>query len=318
MPDAVYREAEQRTLLNVVFTIVKIVGAIGILSLIVAGFILVTRRGQIRWLNAARWTAGFAVIPIATSIATYESRLFGYSTSVQWQTFRFDVVIDFIRTIGLQSGVFFLAVAALDAAFPFGLALLTRQGRLRFGRSAVTTAFTALSILLVARILLQMLASRFPSIASVPSVDASNDVAIVLPGLFAIADGAFIAIVVSGAIALFGLAARSLPHRRWVAPLITILAVFSVELNPGVPAQAAPLMLVSALLLGIVAWIVIRYVAETNLLAYPLAIFMATILLNVFSLLRNHRADLVANGVSELVILGFLLAWIVTPRHERA
>jgi membrane protease YdiL (CAAX protease family) len=314
VPDAVYREAEQRTLLNVVFTIMKIVGTIGILSLIVTGFVVVTRQGNIRWWRAARWTIVFAIVPLSTMIATYESRLFSYNTSVQWQTFRFDIAVDFIRTIGLQAGVFFLAVAALEAAFPFGPALLSREGRLRFGRAAVIAAITGLGILLTARMVLQILASFFPSIASVPPVDAPNDVATAMPGLFAVAEAAFSAIVISGAIALFAVAVRALPYRPWVAPLCTILAVFSVELSPGVAPHAAPLMLLSALLIGIAAWIVVRHVAGANFLAYPLAVFIATILLSAATLLPNHRADLIASGVSELVILGAALLWIVTPK----
>jgi len=318
VPDDAYRDADRQTFLNVVLIAIKIAGSVAVLALIVTGLVMVLRHGRAHWKRAGRWTLIFALVPIVTTIASRESRLFGYSTSMQWQTFRIDLAIDYVRTIGMQLGVFFLAVAALDAAYPHALALLTRESRARFGRAAAIAAVTAIAVFAASRTLVQMFTSLLPSMASVNSVDAPEDVAVALPGLLAILQAGFAAVVLSAAIALFAIAIRSLPQRRWVAPLVTILSLAAVTLNPNVPQHAMPLMLLRALLLGVVIWLIVRYVTVDNFLAYPLAIFTVTIVSNAATLLQNHRADLVANAVAELVFLSIVMIWIVAPRRARA
>ncbi|MCU1349563.1 MAG: Abortive infection protein [Acidobacteria bacterium] len=318
VPDAVYREADRQTFLNVALIVVKIAGSVAVLALIVTGLVIVLRHGHAHWKRAARWTLAFAPVPIVTTLASYESRLFGYSTSMQWQTFLFDLAVDTIRSVGLQLGVFFLAIAALDAAYPHARSLLRRESRARFGRSAAIAALTAIAVFAASRTLVQMFTSLFPSIASVGSIDAPNDVAVFLPGILTILQAAFAAVVLSAAMALFAVALRSLPHPRWGASLVTILSLAAVTVSPNVPPHAMPLMLFRALLLGVVIWLIVRYVTAGNLLAYPLAIFTVTIASNAATLLQNHRPDLIANAVAELLVLGLVMLWIVRPRSARA
>lgn len=318
VPDSVYREAERETLLNVVLIVVKIAGSVLVLALIVTGVVLVMRHGRVHWKRAARWTLALAIVPIATSLSGHEARLFGYSTSVAWSTFRFDMAVDLIRTIGLQLGVVFLAVAALDAASPAALSLLSREARARFGRAAAIAAITAVAVFIGSRALLQLLATLFPSLQAVPSLDAPNDVAIALPGLIGLLQATLAAVVVSAAIALFAIAARTLPRTRWTAPLVTILAIAAAALSPGAPPHTMPLMLLRALALGAVAWFIGKVVIGENVLAVPLAIFTLVALADAATLLQNHRADLLANAVAELAVVAIVYAWVALPRRVDA
>ena len=318
VPDSVYREADRQTLVNIVLIIVKIAGTVLLLAFIVAGVVIVMRHGRVHWKRAARWTLAFAIVPVAVAIASHESQLFGYSTSVQWRTFQFDMAVDLIRTIGFQLGVVFLAVAALDAAYPHALALLSREGRARFGRAAAIAAITGIALFIASRGVLQLATTIFPSLASVPSIDASSDVAIALPGLLSILQAALAAVVVSAGIALFAIAMRTLPNARWSGPIVTIFAIAAAVLSPGAPPHTMPLMLLRALLLGVVIWLLTRYVTADNLLAYPLAIFTLLVLADAATLLRNDRPDLLTNAIGELVVLAIVYVWIVIPRSVDA
>ncbi|HWS72608.1 MAG TPA: hypothetical protein VN605_10865, partial [Thermoanaerobaculia bacterium] len=315
VPDSVYRKADHQTLLNIVLIVVKIAGTVLLLAFIVTGVVIVMRHGRVHWMRAARWTLGFAIVPVAVAIASHESRLFGYSTTVQWRTFQFDVAVDLIRTIGFQLGMVFLALAALDAAYPHALALLSREGRARFGRAAAIAAITGIALFIASRGLLQFLPSLFPSLASVPSIDAPSDVAIALPGLLDLLQAALAAVVVSAGIALFAIALRTLPNARWSGPVVTVFAIAAAALSPGAPPHAMPLMLLRALLLGLIIWLIARYLTADNLLAYPLAIFTILVLANAATLLRNDRPDLLANAIGELAVLAIVYVWVVTPRR---
>jgi membrane protease YdiL (CAAX protease family) len=210
IPDSVYREDEQQTLLTVVFALIRILGIIGALALIIIGVIAAWRNGTLHWRRAAIGAGAFLVFPLIAIPASWDLRLFGYNTSVQWQTFFVDQIVDIVRSVGLQGGLLFLAVAALDAAFPYAFSLLSREGRSRFGRAAIVSATTILAILGLLRFFMEWVASRFPSLASAPSFNAPDDVAILLPGVLTVGQAAFDALIASAAVAMFALALRTL------------------------------------------------------------------------------------------------------------
>src|SRR6185295_314190 len=85
VPDSVYREPT--TLLNIVFTLLRILGVLAILSLVVAGFVIALRRQRFPWQRALRWTLALAIIPLFYETARWETTLFSYNTSITWQTF---------------------------------------------------------------------------------------------------------------------------------------------------------------------------------------------------------------------------------------
>jgi hypothetical protein len=72
-------------------------------------------------------------------------------------------------------------------------------------------------------------------------------------------------------------------------------------------------MLISAAVIAALAFIVIRYILGTNLLAYPLTIAVALLLGNAADLLQNHRRDLTINGIAEIVVAVALLLWAAIP-----
>ncbi|MEO8036484.1 MAG: hypothetical protein ABI837_18750, partial [Acidobacteriota bacterium] len=341
IPDSVYRDEEKQTLLSVVFTLIRIAGIVGVLALIITGVIVASRHGLLHWRRAARWAAFFAIVPLAATAASWELRLFSYNTSVQWQTFAVDQFIDVIRTVGLQVGLFFLSVAAVDAAFPFALKLLSREGRARFGRAAIIAAATALALFTAARAAMALVVRYLPAFNSVVPVNAPDDVAIVLPGLVNLAQAAFAAVVLPAALSMFALAIGTLTRpsagdpitdeatqnleqrrtgsrRTLLEAAITIGSVFALTLNQHVTAHTAPALLARALVTGLVVWLVVHFVLRRNPLAVPVAVFALVVLQHAAMLLQNHRPDLVVNALAELLVLAAVMTWLAIPRSEHA
>ncbi|MDP9193431.1 MAG: CPBP family glutamic-type intramembrane protease [Acidobacteriota bacterium] len=307
IPDSVYREATTQTLLNLVFFIMKIAGVVALLSMVITGLILATRENGLPWRRALRWTLILSVIPIAAFAARSETLLFGYGTSIAWETFAVSVVTNFIREVGVQVGVMFLALAGLEAAVPHALSLFTREARARFGRSAAVSALTALSIGAIALVVQQFVAHAFPSSASVTLL-APSEVATPLPAVIETLQALFGAIVFAAAVALYATAIRK--H----AAIVTIVAIFCLSIDPSATAAQTPLMLLRALIAALLAWVVARYVLGENPLAWPLAAFLVSILQVAGVLLQNHRPDLIGNGIALLVIGVAALAWVAAPR----
>jgi membrane protease YdiL (CAAX protease family) len=307
VPDSVYREATTRTLLNLVLFAMKIAGIVALLALVITGLIMATRAHGLPWRRALRWTLILSVIPIAGFAARSESLLFGYSTTVAWETFAVGVVTGFIREVGLQVGVMFLALAGLEASVPYALSLFTRAGRARFGRGAAVSALTALSIGVIAFVVQQFIANLFPSSASV-TLFAPSEVATPLPAVTETLQAIFGAIIFAAAVALYSTAIRAR------IAIVTIVAVFCASLDPSATLSQAPLMLLRALITALLAWIVASYVLDGNPLAWPLAVFIGSLLQTAAVLLQNHRPDLIANGVALLVFAALALAWVAAGR----
>lgn len=308
VPDSVYREATTQTLLNVVLFAMKIVGMVTLLALVITGLILATRSHGLPWRRALRWTLILSVIPIASFAARSESLLFGYSTSIAWETFAIGVVTSFIREVALQVGVMFLALAGLEATVPYAMSLVTREGRARFGRGAVVAAVTALAIGVVAIVVQQFVAHAFPLAASV-SLVVPQEVATPLPAVVETLQALFGAIIFAAAVALYSNAIRT--H----AAMVAIIAIFCASVDPlATPAQA-PLMFARALAVALLAWVIARYVLNGNPLAWPLTIFLSSLLQTAAVLLQNHRPDLIGNGIALIVFAIAAMLWVAAPRH---
>lgn len=311
VPDSVYREATTQTLLNVVLFAMKIVGMVTLLALVITGLILATRTHGLPWRHALRGTLILSVIPIASFAARSESLLFGYSTSIAWETFAIGVVTSFVREVALQVGVMFLALAGLEATVPYAMSLVTREGRARFGRSAAVAALTALAIGIVAIVVQQFVAQAFPFAASV-SLVVPQEVATPLPAVIETLQALFGAIIFAAAVALYSNAIRT--H----AAMVTIIAIFCASVDPlATPAQA-PLMFARALAVALLAWAIARYVLNGNPLAWPLTIFLSSLLQTAAVLLQNHRPDLIGNGIALIVFAIAAVAWVAAPRPMEA
>ena len=311
VPDSVYREPT--TLLNIVFGLLRVLGILTILSLVVAGFVIALRKQRFPWQRALRWTLALAIIPLLSVATRWELTLFEYNTSITWQTFITNQTINIIRNVGLQLGVIFLAVAGLAAAYPEAFHLARRDSRARLGRSAAIAAVITISIAIIFRVAEQAVALRFPSLTSVHGLNAPEFVAIPLPGVLGIATTIFRTLIACALFGLFMLALRGFTARPWLPATIATIAIFLAALDASANAKETPLMLISAAVTAAIAYIVIRYILGTNLIAYPLTIAVALLLGNGADLLQNHRPDLTVNGIAEIVIAIALLIWAAIP-----
>ncbi|HEX6095706.1 MAG TPA: CPBP family intramembrane glutamic endopeptidase [Thermoanaerobaculia bacterium] len=310
IPESVYREAMTQTLLNTVFFVLMLVGIVSLAAIVIAGLVMASRNHGLPWRRALRWTLVLSIIPIASVAAQYESLLFGYSTSVAWETFRVSLITQFITSAGMQIGAIFLALAGLEAAIPYALSAGTAQGRARFGKSAVVAALTALAVVTIADVAARFAAHAMPWIGEV-SIGAPSEVATWLPALTEGGSALMAALTVSAAIALYAFALK-----KWAAP-ITIAAVFLATLDPLATARQAPVMLLRSLIVAVVIWVVARYILGANPLAWPLFVFIGSTLQTASLLARNSRPDLLANALALTVFAAAAAVWALMSDWRR-
>lgn len=316
VPDAAYREANEDTLLSTAMSLLKIIAMLGALALVVAGFVIGTRKAGIAWKRAAAYAAAFSIVPIGSLVLRHESRLFGYGTSVAWETFRLNMITDTVRSIGMQAGVLFLAFAGILAIHPHIEAVLRKPGRRRFGRDALIRVAGAVSLFAIIRLLQQLAAIRWPEASSVESVDAAGIVENALPSLLTIGEALFAAIVACGLVALY--AAAVMPMRRvarWLPAALTIFIVFAFALEPSAAPRQMLLMLIRAAGMAAVVWIAARYLLGRNLLAWPVAIFLAVCFDRAASMLQHHRADLAVHGTIVAVVALTVIMLLASGRE---
>src|SRR3954451_8024878 len=313
VPDEVYRDAQKQTLLSLVLVLLRVFGLVILLSLAVTGFVFAIRNGGIPWLRALRWTAALAILPLISVIAHWEWTLFSYSTSVLWPTFRFNAFVDAIRTLGFQLGGLFLALAAIFTLRPYATALFTREGRARFGRSGVAAAIAAVAALQSLRLLVSLIAQRFPSIATVHGLNPPDEVALRFPALIAGGNALVSAISLCGAVVLFAFALRNAP--RWVMPGAVMIGIFCSAIDGSVTPSELPLAIFRAAALAVTLWLIARYILADNPIAWPLSIVIAFTAQSAFDMLGNTRADLQTNGAALLIALALLLVFIASPRQ---
>jgi len=303
VPEGVRRAADEQTLLHALLLAMKLAGAVTILALIVTGLIVASRAHGLPWRRALRWTLALAVIPIAAQAAQYESMLFGYSTSVAWETFLVSVATTLVTRIGLQLAMIFLAVAGLEAALPYALSLLGAEGRARFGRSAAVAALTAVALAVIGAAAIDWLRYLWPRTADL-SLVAPAAITFPFPSLILGMQAISAALIASSAVALYTVALR----RRVAA--VTISALFGLATPLVVTSAQAPRMLFEAALLAGIAWVIARYVLDGNPLAWPLAIFSAVCLQGTALLLSQHRTELLLHGAAlvAFVVIAMLFA----------
>ena len=316
VPDSVYREPT--TLLNTVFNLLRFAGGLTILSLVVAGFVIGLRKQRFPWQRALRWTLALAILPLISTAAHWELTLFEYNTSIAWQTFVTNQAINIIRNVGLQLGAIFLAVAGIAAAYPEAFHLARRDARARLGRSAAVAAVTAISIAVLFRFAEHAIVLRFPALGSIDRLSAPDSVALPLPGLLGIFSTILTTLGICSMFGLFVLALRGFASRIWLPPTIGTFAIFFASLDSSATLKETPSMIASSAVIAVLAFVIIRYVLGTNLLAYPLTIAVALLLGNGAELLQNHRADLSVNGIIEIVVAIALLIWAAMPRESAA
>ncbi len=302
IPDAEYRKAAERNLLNLAFSLATFVGWLGALALIIAGLITLTRKGHFPWRPALRWTLALSFIPVAGVALDLWSAPYGYDTSEQWTTYISRVLTSATLTFGLQLGATFLCIAGLLIMYPFVLELGSRESRSRFGRSAAIAALTAAALFGARRAVMQLLGAAWPQ-GTMLHLSVPESVATPFPALFAIGSAVQWAIWISGS----DHSVTDFP------PTVTVLALFFIDISRGVDTLQLPLMLADALTGAVLVWIAARYVLRDNLLSYPLTIALLLLLQEGAVMLANNRLDLKANAIATLGAAIALLIWIVLP-----
>ena len=308
VPEAVYREARQQTLINILLLILRALGAIAALALVVSGFIMATRHGRMLWRRAARVTALLAIIPIARALATRELRLFTYNTAMAWDTFLLNVTTDVVRTAGLQILMLFVAIAAIYSVVPFAPALLSRDGRARFGRHAVIAVLTTIGLLVSGRAALRLIPNAFPAIASVSEISVPDAVVLPAPVLLEIAIAIVGAIVFSGAVSLFATAVSAWKNRS-AAAIATMAIVFCIALDSGASREELPMTIGTSLALAALVWVIARWILDANPLAWPLAALVISLIESGATLAQNHRPDLQIQAWIVFAVAGATLIW---------
>jgi membrane protease YdiL (CAAX protease family) len=313
IPDPFYREANAQTLLNVIFLLLRLLGFLAALSLVVGGFVIAARKSGFPWRRPLRWTAVLAVVPIAAALLRWNSNLFAYNTSIGWDTFISGLIIRLITEMGFQIGLIFLALVGMQAVYPHALDLTRREARARVGRAALVAALITIGCVLIRRALLQLVMLQFPSVAWTNGIAVPLSVATPMPFILGIGDALIRAVEASAAIALFVAALRE-AKRRWLPAAAAALVVFCMSIDDGVTLHQTPLMLLSAVTAGLLAWLIGEYVLRDNLLAYPLTVALVLILNSAGTLLQNHRADLQTAAFIEIAAAVALAIWVAVPR----
>lgn len=314
VPEAVHRAALRQTMRTTLLLVLRIAGGIALLALIVTGVVAASIRHRPNWMRALRWTLALAIVPLLGVVAEHESALFGYATSVKWDTFLTGYAVDIVRDVGLRLGALFLAIVAIDAAVPYALDSLSREARAKFGRSAVIAAIAAIASFAAVRSLIQLIAAQFPAAANV-SLDIPNAVAVSFPSILTIAEAFFDAVVASGVVAAFAYAVSSFPKTRWLRGVLAVAVIFCAAVRADATFAQTPLMLFRAAALALLTWVVARYVLDGNVLAWPIAAFIA-VMLNGIDSMAQHRLDLHLNVVVVVVVLIAVIVWVASPKWE--
>ena len=314
IPEQAYREAEQTNFLNAIFSVLRVVGAIAVLSLTVAGFVMASRK-HFPWKRPLRLTAVLAIIPIAVAIVRFQTQRFTYDTSISWETFLNSQAVSAFVVAGIQIGLLFLALTGIESAYPQALDWLRREGRARFGRPALVAALTAIGVVVTVRILLQWIVLAFPSIAPAGGVAIPQSINIAAPAFLAIGQAIVRAIELSAAVGLFIVGVRGMPGGERYADIVALIAIFFVLLDPTAHGGEAMLMLLSAAVGAAMAWFVVRFVLRDNLLAYPLAASIALMLSSAANMLQNHRGDLTVNAIVVILAAIALAVWAAAPHR---
>lgn len=311
VPDAVYRDAHQQTFINVILLILRILGAVSALALVISGFIMATRHGVPLWKRAARVALVLSIVPVARVFMTGELRLFTYNTSTSWDTFLVNATTNAVRLAGLQILMIVASVVAIFAAAPYARAVISREGRARFGRHAALAVLTAIGLLVSGREIARFAAHRFPSMANVGEMSVPDEAVLPLPLLLDLGSAVVGAVVFAGAAAAYSAAARNWKHPR-TAPVITMTTIFCLMIDSSATLRELPMTLATSAAVAVLLWVMARHLLDGNPLAWPLAAFTTSLFESGASMVQNHRADLQLQGwIAFAIAIGTLIwaAW---------
>ena len=316
IPDEDYRAASQQTMLNTILGILRLAGVVTLSALIIAGFVMTTRRGPFVWRRALKWSLLLAVVPIAATASSIDQLFLNYDTSIQWQTFLVTLTVGLFMKVALQTLMVFVAIAAIDSSIPATATLMSNQAVRRFGRSAAVAATTAMALAASVAGLTALVESRFPQLADVSSISVSGVVAAHSLAIVGFLQALQRGVLGSAAVAMYAAALSSTTLKRWAAPL-TIGALTLAAIDSSTTVPQLPLMLFTAVLPAAAIYFIVRYVLAENLLAYPLALVVSFSVEAGVQMLHNSRSDLQIAGVT-LVGAGVVILLIFASVSERS
>jgi hypothetical protein len=207
----------------------------------------------------------------------------------------------------------FLALVGIEAVYPHALDLTRREARGRVGRAALIAAFITIGCVMIRRALLQWVMLQFPSVAWTNGIAVPLVVATPMPFILDIGEAVVRAVEASAAIALFVGALRE-ANRQWLPAAAAALVAFCISLDGSVTLHQTPLMLLSAVTAGLLAWLIGKYVLRDNRLAYPLTVALILILNSAGVLLQHHRPDLQTVAFIEIAAAVALAIWVAAPQ----
>jgi membrane protease YdiL (CAAX protease family) len=316
IPAEEYRRQSSQSILNVILGMVQLIALLVAMAILIVGLVMIARSGTAPWRRAAKWTAILAIIPIATQLANREISLFSYATSVEWATYQITMVIDFVRIAGFQIALIFIALAAIFGAIPRAADFLRREGRMAFGRDAVTGAITAIALAVAMMLAVDLIDSAFPSLAVIHGVNVPDEVAQPFPSLLAIGSAVVAAVLFSGVAAMYALVLQN-AKRAWIAPVVVLLLAFGLGLQSSVTTEEMPLMLFHAVMGAALLWIV-KSVLGDNPLAWPLAAFLVFTLGSLRRLAGHDRFDLQLHAAVVALAIAFAIGWLTVHARRNA
>jgi membrane protease YdiL (CAAX protease family) len=313
IPESEYRAAQQHSLFNTILTVLRIAALVAIASLAIAGLVMTTRRGLVRR-RALRWTPVLMLIPIASALASLDSLAANYDTTIAWQTYLISATIAMVTRIAFQGLLIFLSIAAIDTAYPFAVELFRRSGLRRFGRDAARRALAALAIPVCASLLNRWVSAHWTSASMISSPAIPAAVSIALPAvvlflqaivrtLFACAVLAMLSVSIRGSEKIF----------RWW-PALTFVVLVATFIEPDATMRQLPLTLTTSCIMALAIVLALR-VLGTNLLAWPVAIFVTLVAEDAVDMLGNQRRDLIVGGTALLIAIVMILIVVARERE---
>ncbi|HXI14249.1 MAG TPA: type II CAAX endopeptidase family protein, partial [Thermoanaerobaculia bacterium] len=301
IPEREVRDASRQTLINTTLMILRIAGVLGLLSVVVMGAVGAFR-GGFRWRGPLRATLLVAIAPILAALSDLDLLLSRYDTSIAWETFVVGMVVGLFMRATLQLLLIFLALAVLDALIPSARKMATKAALGSSGGSAALAAIGAIAFTIAIQLLLSMVTARWPAAVTLSSFTVPSFVATTLPLLTTFWNALFAAIIGSAILAAIA-GSRDIPLLRgWRLETFVLGALFLTNLDSSVRPDQLPLMLVESAVVVVTAFVVVRYLLGSNLLAYPVMIFLTVLLRTAAAMLQNQRSDLQIQGWSLIAI----------------
>lgn len=313
IPETYIRDREKRTLLNNLLIGLRILVIGGLLGLAILQLVRKIRQGEIKWKKALLWAIPISLLVLLEGLTLVHQRLASYPTSISIDLFRITVLIGIlIAGIGIYVAAT-LILALCFALYPTVEQLFHKAVRRSLAFDAVVAAVIAVLFQIGFQRLHDWLVAHFHHLVQISGLGLPSAIDSPLPWLSALNDGLTSGLFSAGLIGIgVYLAKTYLPNKRWWPLLILVLLIAFIPVsvhNAGEIAVAGMLSIVSILWIGFVA----VWFGRDNLLFYPLAFFMISLLRAAIEFLRQDQSWLSWNGIGLIGLLLIVVIWLLWP-----